>query len=143
MKICILINYHIHVIEKVVRHKSCIKFKINSNLIDFPAGILQDVFYNKDRPQYLNYSGIGAFGLRYEITRTFDDEGRKYDKNGILNDWWTPETRIRFIQNSDCIIEQYRNYTIEEVGLKLCIFGILKKKVLIPLVWTETLGTQY
>ncbi|KRT85835.1 Peptidase, partial [Oryctes borbonicus] len=86
------------------------------NSIQFPAGILQGVFFNNDRPRYMNYGGIG-FVIGHEITHGFDDQGRQFDKYGNLVDWWASETQKAFIKKAQCIIDQYGNYTVPEVGL--------------------------
>lgn len=89
-------------------------------LIEFPAGILQGVFFNNDRPKYMNYGAIG-FVIGHEITHGFDDQGRQFDKNGNLVDWWAPETQKRFVQKAQCIIDQYGNYTVPEIGINVSI----------------------
>ncbi|XP_065215808.1 neprilysin-2 isoform X2 [Planococcus citri] len=88
------------------------------NSIQFPAGILQHAFFSNDRPKYLNYGAIG-FVIGHEITHGFDDQGRQFDKNGNLVDWWDPNTKERYLEKAKCIIDQYGNYTAEEVNLKL------------------------
>ncbi|KAK6634979.1 hypothetical protein RUM44_000228 [Polyplax serrata] len=88
------------------------------NSIQFPAGILQGSFFSSDRPKYMNYGAIG-FVIGHEITHGFDDQGRQFDKNGNLIDWWAKETEQKFIERAQCIIDQYGNYTAEEVGLQL------------------------
>ncbi|XP_031344617.1 neprilysin-2-like isoform X2 [Photinus pyralis] len=86
------------------------------NSIQVPAGILQGVFFSNDRPQYMNYGGIG-FAIGHEITHGFDDQGRQFDKDGNLVDWWAPSTKAAFMKKAQCIIDQYTNYTVPEVGL--------------------------
>lgn len=88
------------------------------NSIQFPAGILQGNFFNSDRPRYMNYGAIG-FVIGHEITHGFDDQGRQFDKNGNLVDWWQPETKERYLEKAQCIVYQYGNYTVEDVGLNL------------------------
>ncbi|XP_060518791.1 neprilysin-2 isoform X1 [Cylas formicarius] len=88
------------------------------NSIQFPAGILQGVFFSADRPRYMNYGAIG-FVIGHEITHGFDDQGRQFDKNGNLVDWWQPETKKRFVEKAQCIIDQYGNYTVPELKLHL------------------------
>nr|XP_033323580.1 neprilysin-2 isoform X1 [Megalopta genalis] len=88
------------------------------NSIQFPAGILQGAFFNNDRPKYMNYGAIG-FVIGHEITHGFDDQGRQFDKAGNLVDWWEPETKENYLERAECIIHQYGNYTVEDVGLNL------------------------
>ncbi|KAG0419148.1 hypothetical protein HPB47_004337 [Ixodes persulcatus] len=83
------------------------------NCIRIPAGILQGVFFSKDRPSYLNYGAIGSI-IGHEITHGFDDEGRQFDKDGSIINWWEPETDLKFRQRAQCIVEQYGNYTVAE-----------------------------
>ena len=55
------------------------------NSIQFPAGILQGIFFSNDRPRYLNYGAIG-WVIGHEITHGFDDQGRQFDLQG--NFWY-------------------------------------------------------
>ncbi|KAK9888869.1 hypothetical protein WA026_001089 [Henosepilachna vigintioctopunctata] len=88
------------------------------NSIQFPAGILQGVFFNADRPRYMNYGAIG-FVIGHEITHGFDDQGRQFDKDGNLVDWWAPSTQKAFVEKAQCIIDQYGNFSVPEVKLHL------------------------
>ncbi|XP_073976789.1 M13 family metallopeptidase neprilysin 2 isoform X3 [Rhodnius prolixus] len=88
------------------------------NSIDFPAGILQGIFFNSDRPSYMNYGGIG-FVIGHEITHGFDDQGRQFDKDGNLKEWWAAETKAKYLQKAQCIIYQYGNYTDKQVDMNL------------------------
>ncbi|XP_054719763.1 neprilysin-2-like [Uloborus diversus] len=88
------------------------------NSIEFPAGILQGVFFNKDRPNYLNFGAIG-FVIGHEITHGFDDRGRQFDKDGNNINWWEPETDSTFRERAQCIVDQYGNYSVDEVGLQV------------------------
>lgn len=88
------------------------------NSIQFPAGILQGVFFSNDRPRYMNYGGIG-FVIGHEITHGFDDQGRQFDKNGNLVDWWASNTKSAFVKKAQCIIDQYSNYSVPELNLHL------------------------
>ena len=76
------------------------------NEIVFPAGILQPPFYNKDADMAVNYGGIGAV-IGHESTHGFDDEGRKFDLNGNLTDWWTPADATRFNARAQCVVDQW------------------------------------
>lgn len=66
----------------------------------------------------MNYGAIG-FVIGHEITHGFDDQGRQFDKEGNLVDWWAEETKKRYLEKASCIIKQYGNYTATEVGLKV------------------------
>lgn len=91
------------------------------NSIQFPAGILQGQFFSADRPRYMNYGAIG-FVIGHEITHGFDDQGRQFDLNGNLFDWWKETTKQQYLEKAMCIIDQYGNYT--EPSTKLQLNGI-------------------
>merc|ERR1712032_1273418 len=78
------------------------------------AGILQGVFFGSGRPKYLNYGAIG-WVIGHEITHGFDDQGRQFDKEGNLRNWWHPDTSSRYLNEAECIIGQYSNYTFPEL----------------------------
>ncbi|KAL1452805.1 hypothetical protein WDU94_007000 [Cyamophila willieti] len=82
------------------------------------AGILQGSFFSNDRPKYMNFGAIG-FVIGHEITHGFDDQGRQFDKNGNLVDWWQEDTKKSYIEKAKCIIEQYGSYRVAEVNLTL------------------------
>ena len=63
-------------------------YRGNMNDINFPAGILQPPFYSQRMDDAVNFGGIGVV-IGHELTHGFDDQGRKYDADGNLNDWWT------------------------------------------------------
>lgn len=92
-----------------------------ANRIAFPAGILQGAFFNPNRPQYMNYGGIG-FVIGHEITHGFDDQGSQYDANGDLKNWWAPATRAAYLDRAKCIIDQYGRYV--EPLTKLNLNGV-------------------
>lgn len=87
---------------------------------EFPAGILQGVFFSADRPRYMNYGAIG-FVIGHEITHGFDDQGRQFDKDGNLVDWWQEKTKKAFVEKAQCIIDQYGNYSVPELKLNVSI----------------------
>ncbi|MDF1477806.1 peptidase M13 [Leifsonia sp. H3M29-4] len=76
------------------------------NEIVFPAAILQFPFFDENRDAAANYGAIGAV-IGHEIGHGFDDQGSKYDGDGRLTDWWTPEDRAAFEQRTKALIEQY------------------------------------
>ncbi|HEY4967809.1 MAG TPA: M13 family metallopeptidase [Puia sp.] len=79
------------------------------NNINFPAGILQPPFYFSKGDDAVNYGGIGLV-IGHEITHGFDDQGRQYDADGNLKDWWSAEDAKRFKQRAMNIINQYNGY---------------------------------
>jgi len=66
-----------------------------TNEICFPAGILQPPFFNMNADDACNYGAIGVV-IGHEMTHGFDDQGRKYDKDGNMNSWWTKEDAEKF-----------------------------------------------
>jgi len=76
------------------------------NDINFPAGILQAPFYDAKATDAENYGHIGAV-VGHELTHGFDDEGRQFDANGNLSDWWTADDAKQFEAKADCEVKQY------------------------------------
>ncbi len=79
------------------------------NEIVFPAAILQPPFFDPKADDAVNYGGIGAV-IGHEISHHFDDQGRKFDMNGNLADWWTPEDVSRFEALAKRVVSQYADY---------------------------------
>jgi putative endopeptidase len=79
------------------------------NNINFPAGILQPPFFDVKMDDAVNYGGIGAV-IGHEITHGFDDQGRRFDAEGNLKDWWTPEDGKEYEKRAACIADQYSQY---------------------------------
>ncbi|KAM7360462.1 M13 family metallopeptidase neprilysin 4 isoform 2-T2 [Cochliomyia hominivorax] len=90
----------------------------NKNQIMFPAGILQPPFYHRHFPKSLNFGGIGVV-IGHELTHGFDDKGRLFDRNGSIHKWWSDTSIKGFDERARCIISQYGNYTVGEVGIAL------------------------
>jgi len=84
-------------------------FQGTANQIVFPAGILQPPFFDFTLDDAVNYGAIGAV-IGHEITHGFDDQGRRYDADGNLTDWWAPEDAENFMARATGLIEQYNNY---------------------------------
>ena len=80
------------------------------NDINFPAGILQPPFFDKQLDDAINYGAIGSV-IGHELTHGFDDQGRRFDAEGNLRDWWTPEDAKRFEELSQCLVNEYSNFT--------------------------------
>jgi putative endopeptidase len=79
------------------------------NDINFPAGILQPPFYDFKADEGLNFGGIGAV-IGHELTHGFDDQGRQFDKEGNLKDWWTPEDAKAFEERAQCLVDEYSSF---------------------------------
>jgi putative endopeptidase len=80
------------------------------NDINFPAGILQPAFFDAKQSAALNYGHIGAI-MGHELTHGFDDEGRKFDGKGNLDNWWTAEDLKNFETRTDCLTNEYGSFT--------------------------------
>ena len=81
------------------------------NNINFPAGILQPPFYRAGRDAAVNYGGAGA-EIGHELTHGFDDQGRKFDGDGNLRDWWTAADGMAYEERATCVADQYSGYTV-------------------------------
>jgi endothelin-converting enzyme/putative endopeptidase len=81
------------------------------NNINFPAGILQPPFYRSGRDPAVNYGAAGAV-IGHELTHGFDDQGRKFDPEGNLRDWWSPADARAFEERASCVADQYSSYTV-------------------------------
>jgi putative endopeptidase len=82
-----------------------------NNEIVFPAGILQFPFFDFDADDAVNYGGIGAV-IGHEMTHGFDDQGRQYDSDGTLRDWWTKADADKFKVRADQVVNQYNAFTV-------------------------------
>jgi len=79
------------------------------NEIVFPAGILQPPFFDKSMDDAVNFGGIGLV-IGHELTHGFDDQGRKYDPQGNLRDWWTETDGKEFEKRVSCVADEYSNF---------------------------------
>jgi endothelin-converting enzyme/putative endopeptidase len=82
------------------------------NKIVFPAGILQPPAFDVNAVDAVNYGSIGVV-IGHEISHGFDDQGAKFDAQGRLNNWWTPEDQKRFQERTACVARQFDGYFIE------------------------------
>ncbi|WP_317047509.1 M13 family metallopeptidase [Chryseobacterium viscerum] len=80
------------------------------NSIEFPAGILQPIFFDPNANAAVNFGAIGAI-IGHELGHCFDDQGSLFDGNGVMRDWWTPETRKQFENRTQLLIEQYNSFS--------------------------------
>jgi putative endopeptidase len=86
-------------------------YSADRNNINFPAGILQPPFYRAGRDAAVNYGGAGGV-IGHELTHGFDDQGRKFDAQGNLRDWWTASDGAAYEQRAACVADQYTGYTV-------------------------------
>src|SRR6266487_1246678 len=80
------------------------------NNINFPAGILQPPFYNAKADAAINYGAAGSV-IGHELTHGFDDEGRQFDAQGNLKDWWTESDAKAFDERAACFVNEYSSFT--------------------------------
>lgn len=81
------------------------------NEIVFPAGILQFPFFDANADDAINYGAIGAV-IGHEMTHGFDDQGKQYDKDGNLKDWWTAADAAKFKEKAKKVVELYNGFTL-------------------------------
>ncbi len=81
-----------------------------NNDINFPAGILQPPFWDNSMDDAVNYGAIGAV-IGHELTHGFDDQGRQFDGDGNLRDWWTPADAAAFNERAACIDDEYASFS--------------------------------
>ena len=86
-------------------------FDPTANNINFPAGILQPPFFDFTLDDAVNYGGIAAV-IGHEITHGFDDQGRHYDAEGNLAEWWTEKDATEFKARAQKVVDQYSSYEV-------------------------------
>jgi putative endopeptidase len=82
------------------------------NMMTYPAGILQPPFFHQNFPAAMNYGAIGG-GIGHELTHGFDDQGRKFNPQGRMIEWWEPEVAEKFEEQAGCVDDFYSAYEIE------------------------------
>lgn len=82
-----------------------------TNEICFPAGILQYPFFDMNADDACNYGAIGVV-IGHEMTHGFDDQGRQYDKDGNLKDWWTAADAENFKQRAQVLVDYFNNIKV-------------------------------
>ncbi|XP_034251928.1 neprilysin-2-like [Thrips palmi] len=97
-------------------------FLHSDNSLSIPAGLMQGAFFQKDRPQYMNYGGIG-FAIGHEVSHAFDETGGLFDMNGLLANWWDVETKKLFDEKVRCIVDQYSS--MKDPNINVTVNGIL------------------
>jgi putative endopeptidase len=76
------------------------------NNVNFPAGYFQPPFFSSKEDDAANYGDMGST-VGHELTHGFDDEGRQFDKDGNLKNWWTKEDEKKFTERAECLVKQY------------------------------------
>ncbi len=84
-------------------------YNSQKNEIVFPAGILQPPFFNKEATDAVNFGSMGMV-VGHELTHGFDDQGRKFDVDGNLKDWWSDKAGKDFVTRAECVKKQYDGY---------------------------------
>lgn len=97
-------------------------YEPTTNVIVFPAAILQPPFFHANADDAANYGGIGAV-IGHEIGHGFDDQGSKYDGDGNLKSWWTEEDRTNFEKLTGQLIAQYDQFVPKAVADKYAAEG--------------------
>jgi predicted metalloendopeptidase len=92
-------------------------YSASLNEMVFPAGIMQLPFFSPDAPLPSNFGGLGMV-MGHELTHGFDDQGRKFDGDGNLHEWWSPEVSKAFVERAECVARQYDGYlAVDDVHL--------------------------
>jgi endothelin-converting enzyme/putative endopeptidase len=86
-------------------------FNPSMNDINFPAGVLMPPLYDAKLDDAPNYGNTGST-IGHELTHGFDDEGRQFDGDGNLRDWWTKKDGVEFEKRANCIRDQYSQYVV-------------------------------
>ncbi|XP_037526870.1 neprilysin-1 isoform X2 [Rhipicephalus sanguineus] len=81
-------------------------YRFETNDMVFPAAILRDSFYQRGLPASVNYGAIGTI-IGHEMIHGFDEEGKDYDEDGRLRNWWSNKTLQRFRRKAECFVRQY------------------------------------
>jgi putative endopeptidase len=87
-----------------------------TNTINFPAGILQPPFFDPTQDDVVNYAAVGVV-IGHETIHGYDDQGRKFDGQGNLRDWWTADDAKAYDKRGDCIADEYTEF-VPEAGVK-------------------------
>jgi endothelin-converting enzyme/putative endopeptidase len=86
-------------------------YNASMNDINFPAGVLMPPLYDTKIDDAPNYGNTGST-IGHELTHGFDDEGRQFDGDGNLRDWWTKKDGVEFEKRANCVRDQYSQYVV-------------------------------
>jgi endothelin-converting enzyme/putative endopeptidase len=81
-------------------------YEPQQNNVNFPAGYFQPPFFSNEEDDAANYGDMGST-IGHELTHGFDDEGRQFDKDGNLKEWWTKDDETKFNERAECVVKQY------------------------------------
>lgn len=93
-------------------------YSVTRNEMVFPAGILQQPFFSDAYPEAMNYGSIGAI-IGHEMSHGFDDQGRQYDKDGMLTPWWSKSSISEYKDKAQCYIDLFDTYKPREVDIHI------------------------
>ena len=92
-------------------------YSASLNEMVFPAGIMQLPFFSPEAPVPSNYGGLGMV-MGHELTHGFDDQGRKFDGDGNLREWWSSRVAKAYEERASCVAKQYDGYiAVDDVHL--------------------------
>ncbi|XP_051164803.1 endothelin-converting enzyme 1-like [Leptopilina boulardi] len=113
-------------------------YELSTNSLNVAAALLSLPIYNLNLPLAINYGYIGYI-MGHEMTHGFDDQGRKYDKNGNRIPWWSDEMIDEYEKRAKCFVDHYNNYkvdgkltqgeTIADTGGLIAAYGAYKQKM--------------
>jgi len=119
------------------------------NQMVFLAGILQPPFFDRSFPAPMNFGAIGMV-MGHELTHGFDDQGRKFDKQGKLVEWWEPAVSERFEERAQCVDDLYSSYEVQPgvhlngkltMGENIADLGGIKQAYIAYQGWKKEHGT--
>lgn len=87
--------------------------KIITEFLGIPAGLLQGLYFRKDRPNFMNYGSLGS-AVAHEISHIFTIA--EYRNQGDLRDWWSPQSLDMYDKNARCLSNQYATFYLPEIG---------------------------
>ncbi len=120
------------------------------NEMQFPAGILQPPFFNKDFPKAMNFGAMGMV-MGHELSHGFDDQGRKFDADGVMREWWAPEVATRYDERTQCIVDTYDKIEVQPgvklkgeltLGENIADFGGIKQAFMAYRAWAAESGGE-
>lgn len=120
------------------------------NEMQFPAGILQPPFFSKDFPKAMNFGAMGMV-MGHELSHGFDDQGRKFDGDGVMREWWAPEVATRYDERTQCIVDTFDKIEIQPgvklkgeltLGENIADFGGIKQAFMAYKAWAAESGGE-